>query len=185
MPVRLSRKFGLMARDVTSTFNAWSFNLSDSDKDVFALTGNEVPVSSTEIALPRLILGLAHQTSFGKFSLISELDVNVNSDGRASALISSDKFAVDPSLGFELGYNKLVYLRAGFGNIQRALNSANATSESLEIQPNLGLGVVLGRMKVDYALTNIGSVSGVLVSNIFSLTLDFAPKKRKEPETVE
>jgi hypothetical protein len=174
-----------VARDVTTTFNAWSFNLSDSEKDVFALTGNEIPVSSTEIALPRLILGIAHQTSFGKFTLLSELDVNVNTDGRAAALISSDKLAVDPSLGFELGYNKLVYLRAGFGNIQRVLNSANATSESLEIQPNLGLGVVLGRMRVDYALTNIGSLSGVLVSNIFSLSLDFAPKKSKKPENVE
>ena len=38
-------KFGAMARDVTSTFNAWSFSLDQTTKDVFLQTGNEIPES--------------------------------------------------------------------------------------------------------------------------------------------
>ncbi len=45
--------FGGNFRDVTSTFNAWSFNTSEL-KDVFEMTGNEVPENSLEITLPKL-----------------------------------------------------------------------------------------------------------------------------------
>jgi len=38
--------FGAMARDVTSTFNAWSFSLNEETIDVFAATGNEIPDNS-------------------------------------------------------------------------------------------------------------------------------------------
>ena len=62
--------------------------------------------------------------------------------------------------------NNLVFIRGGIGNIQRIINDVNASQRDLEFQPNLGLGLRLGRLYVDYALTNIGSVSGVLVSNI-------------------
>jgi hypothetical protein len=58
------------------------------------------------------------------------------------------------------------------------LNNVNASEATFEVQPNVGLGLVLGRLKVDYALANVGSVSGVLSSHIFSLTLDFAERKR-------
>ena len=35
-----------MARDVTSTFNAWSFTLDENTVDVFEATGNEIPDNS-------------------------------------------------------------------------------------------------------------------------------------------
>jgi len=79
-------------------------------------------------------------------------------------------------LGIEVGYASRVFLRAGLGNMQTVINQTNTAKRVFEIQPNVGLGLKLGRLKVDYALANIGSVSGVLVSHIFSLGLDFAPK---------
>ena len=42
-------KFAAMARDITTTFNAWTFNLSDDMKDVFLATGNVIPENSVEI----------------------------------------------------------------------------------------------------------------------------------------
>ncbi|HET6225008.1 MAG TPA: hypothetical protein VFF27_01930, partial [Bacteroidia bacterium] len=47
-------KFAAMARDVTSTFNAWSYNLSDATKAVFQTTGNEIPENAVEVTLPKL-----------------------------------------------------------------------------------------------------------------------------------
>ena len=39
-------QMGVMARDVTSTFNAWSYNFTEEEKDVFEETGNEIPENS-------------------------------------------------------------------------------------------------------------------------------------------
>jgi len=37
-------KFGITARDMTSTFNAWSFTFTEREKEVLYLTNNEIPV---------------------------------------------------------------------------------------------------------------------------------------------
>src|SRR6185369_14756307 len=52
--------FGLLGKDVTSTFNGWSYN-TDEFADVFALTNNEIPKSSLEITLPKLILAAGYK----------------------------------------------------------------------------------------------------------------------------
>jgi hypothetical protein len=167
---------GLSARDITTTFNAWSFNLTEEEKRIFQSTGNDIPISSTELTLPRLIFGSAYFSTKGNFSYLAEVDINMSTNGTESGILSGKNINVDPSLGFEVGYMQKVYLRAGLGNMQTVINQTNTAERDFEIQPNVGLGLKLGRLKVDYALANIGSVSGVLVSHIFSLTLDFVPK---------
>jgi hypothetical protein len=164
---------GIAGRDITTTFNSWNFNLTDAERDVFVATGNDIPVSSTETTLPRLIFGIGHSKDNGSVSYLIEADLNVSTNGTQANLFSGQKFAIDPTFGIEIGINKLVYIRGGLGNIQKLLNSDNTTETSIEFQPNVGLGLSLGRLSVDYALTNIGSVSGVLASNIFSVKLDF------------
>lgn len=168
--------FGLSARDITTTFNSWSFNLTEDEKKVFQTTGNEIPVSSTELTLPRLIAGAAYFDTRGNFSYLAEFDLNISTNGTKAGIISGKNLNIDPSLGIEVGYASRVFLRAGLGNMQTVINQTNTAKRVFEIQPNVGLGLKLGRLKVDYALANIGSVSGVLVSHIFSLGLDFAPK---------
>jgi len=177
--------FGLSARDITTTFNTWTFNLTEEEKNVFRDTDNEIPQSSTESTLPRLIVGAAYHGNKNKFSYLIETDLNISTDGRESGVLSGRSISLDPSVGIELGYAKKVFIRAGIGNIQSVLNPDNSTNTSLEFQPNVGMGISLGRIQVDYALTNIGSVSGVLVSHIFSLKLAFAPKSRKTEEIQE
>jgi len=173
--------FGLMAKDITSTFNSWSFNFSEADKQVFQQTGNVIPVSSTEIALPRLILGASYMVKSNSTTVLFESNLNFSTNAQQAGLISSQSLSVDPTFGLEVGMSKKVFVRAGVGNIQRLLNVENTTdSRSLSFQPNVGLGVVLGKIKVDYALTNIGNASDALISHIFSLTLDISPRKREE-----
>jgi len=176
--------FGASARDITTTFNAWSFNLTEDEKITFQQTNNDIPVSSTEITKPRLILGGAYHGNKGKLSYLSELNLNISTDGTQAGLFSGKNIALDPTIGVELGYADRVFLRGGIGNIQSVINPSisDGIERSTEFQPNIGLGLKLGRLKVDYALTNIGSVSGVLVSHIFSVTLNFNARK---VETVE
>ncbi len=171
--------FGLSGRDITTTFNSWVFNLSEQDKEVFAKTGNEIPLSSTESTLPRLIGGVAYHGIKNKISYLIEGDINLSTDGAKAQILSGKNLSISPSFGVEIGYADKVFVRAGIGNIQSVINPANFSNSerSIEFQPNVGLGIKLGRLKVDYALTNIGSVSGVLVSHLFSLTLDFNARK--------
>lgn len=171
--------FGVSIRDVTTTFNAWSFDLSEEDKIVFQQTDNEIPVSSTEISLPRMIAGVALHKKMSSFSYLVEANLNISSNGTEAGIFSGKSFAIDPTFGFEVGYSDRVFVRGGIGNIQSVINPtiADGVERSLEFQPNIGMGLKLGRLKVDYALTNIGSVSSVLVSHIFSVTLNFNAKK--------
>lgn len=176
---------GVMGRDISTTYNSWSFNLSEDEKAVFASTGNSIPVSSTEIALPKIIIGAAFHSNtenyVQKFTYLIEANLNINTDGRASGLINTDRFAIEPTLGAELGYNKILFVRAGVGNMQRLVNDFNADTRSLSVTPSMGLGLKLNRFRIDYALNNIGTQSsetGALYSHIFSLSIDFLPKSK-------
>ena len=172
--------FGAMARDITTTFNAWSFNLTEEEKITFQRTGNEIPVSSTEITLPRLIVGVATHGGSEKFSYLLEANLALSTDGTEAAVFGGRGFNADPTIGLEFGLFQKVFIRGGIGNIQSVINptiDAN-NSREFEFQPNIGMGLKLGKLQVDYALTNIGSVSGVLVSHIFSVKLDFVVKNK-------
>ena len=169
--------FGAVARDVTSTFNAWSFSLSDDEKEVFVTTGNDIPKSSIEVTRPKLILGAARKFAFKKdYNLLASLDLDFTTDGQRNVLVSSKAFNMDPHLGLELEYKKFLYLRGGIGNFQKAKDDINGDSEILTLQPNFGVGLKFGRLNIDYALTDIGNVAQVLYSHIFSLRLDLKPK---------
>jgi len=169
-------KFGVMARDVTSTFNAWNFN-TEKIEDVFQQTDNEIPQNGLEITLPKLILGAAYKTYIKtKFSVAPELNVDVTFDGKRNVLIKSDPISVEPHLGLELGYSDFIFLRGGVGNIQEFKDFDGSTSTSL--QPNFGVGVKIKNVSIDYALTNIGQVGETLYSNIFSLKFGLFKQKK-------
>jgi hypothetical protein len=160
-------RFALMARDITNTYNSWSYTLDDATRDVFVATGNELPENGLEITLPRFVLGAAYSTNFNKVTLTGEINASLSTDGRRNTLISAEPVSIDPLLGVEAGYQNIVFLRAGLGNIQK-IKTFRGTEE-FTIQPNIGVGVKLGNFFIDYALTDIGDQSDALYSNVFSL----------------
>jgi hypothetical protein len=170
-------RFGAMAKDITSTFNAWSYTLSDKTKEVFTLTGNEIPQNSLEVTLPRLILGAGREFQIKKISLLAEVNALLTTDGKRNVLISANPVSVDPSLGLEASYNKVIFLRLGAGNVQRVKNFDG--SDAMTFQPNLGIGLRIKNLQLDYALSDIGNVSDVLYSNVFSLKLDIFKSEKK------
>jgi len=169
-------KFGLMARDVTSTFNAWNFTLSQQVIDVFNATGNVIPNNSLEITLPKVILGLAREIKIStRFNFLGELDFDLSTDGKRNVLITGDPVSIDPHLGIEVGYNHLIFLRAGVGNFQKVTDIVG--NDKISYQPNFGIGVHFKGVTLDYALTDIGNQSEALYSNIFSLRFDINKRK--------
>ncbi len=164
-------KFGLMARDVTSTFNAWSFSLSQETIDVFNATGNEIPENSLEITLPKAILGIGKEVKISnKFNILGEIDFDFSTDGKRNVLITGDPVSIDPHMGVEVGYDKMIFLRAGVGNFQKVTDILN--NDKISYQPNFGVGIQFRGIAIDYALSDIGNQSEALYSNIFSLRFD-------------
>jgi hypothetical protein len=169
-------KFAAMARDVTSTFNAWSFNLSDQMKSTFIATGNVIPTSSVEITLPKLLLGTARKFELPKkMSILTELDLDATFDGKRNVLIKSKAVSLDPHFGLEIAYSNFVFLRAGVGNYQTYTDAIGKKIKT--IQPNIGIGVRIKAFTIDYALTDIGDQSVALYSNVFSLKLNLNKKQ--------
>lgn len=166
-------QYGLMLRDVTTTFNSWSFDEDEFDtiKDAIPGQNQEIP-ESNEITIPKAQLGVARYFELNEqFNLLAEVDLNL-SFAETNDIISSSFVSITPALGFQLDYDKVVFLRAGVGNFQNELQFDN--TEDLSIQPNFGVGFKIKGIQIDYALTNIGSVGNALYSNIFSIKVDFS-----------
>ncbi len=162
--------FAIMARDITSTFNAWSFTLSDRVKEVFTLTGNEIPQNSLEITLPQWIIGVNRkEVLWEKFSIAGEINLINTFDKMRNTLIKSNTWSLSPYTGFEIGFNEFIFIRAGIGNFQKVKEAR--TLDKWVAQPNFGIGVKIKSFSIDYALSNITQSVG-LYSNVFSLKMD-------------
>jgi hypothetical protein len=174
-------RFGLVARDATSTFNAWIFNLSQDMQQVFLATGNDLPSNGLELSLPRFIVGAAFTHPIGSeekgFSFMTEIDVDITTDGRRNVLISGNPLSVDPHCGLMLGYKNLVKLRAGVSSLQKYQSFDGV--DSWGFQPNLGLGIGLKSFNLDYAFTRLGAAEAGYYTHIFSLKLNLSQPKKK------
>jgi hypothetical protein len=175
-------KLGLAARDLTTTFNAWSFNFTEREKEVLYLTNNDIPVKSTELTAPRLIAGAAYDFRISKdVSLLAEANVDFTFDGKRNVLVSADPVSIDPRLGLELGYKQVIFLRAGIYNFQQALADGDTLNQKKVwiYQPSMGVGFKLKHIGIDYAFTNLANQSNPLYTHIFSLRLNLVKTKKK------
>lgn len=172
---------GVLLRDGTSTFNAWSYRLTDEIIDVFQQTGNEIPQNEIELTMPALLLGGAKYVDFGKgFNATFALSLDCTFDGKRNTLLRTDVMSFDPHFGMEFGYKNIVALRAGIGNFQQELDFDNKKKTTLQI--NLGLGVCIKNLvTIDYAFTDLGNLSIAQYSHIISLkvAIDHFKKQQK------
>lgn len=167
-------QFGLMARDITTTFNAWKI-----DDDIFdietaedntALEQQEIP-EKQEVTIPSVQAGIHRLFELKRnFHLGVEGDVNARFT-QTNDVLTTSFLSLSPSLGMEFNYNNIIFLRGGVGNFQN-IEQFNGSDE-LSYQPNFGVGFSYKGITVDYALTDIGDQSASIYSNIFSLTIDW------------
>ena len=166
---------GLMVKDLTGTFNAWSHN-SELLVDVYAQTGNIIPDNSIEVTLPRAILGAYKKWYYKQsFSLMATLDVDFTFDGKRNTIVKSSAVSIDPHGGVEIGYESKFFLRLGAGQFQDIKNFDGSTYKTF--QPNFGIGIALKNVAIDYALTDIGDQAQSPYSHVVSLKAGFNDKK--------
>jgi len=177
-PAQSVWRFGANLRNVTTTINAWSFNFSDRERDVLAATNNEIPINSVEITRPELLLGAARLFTINTdLTGLVEMDWLITTDGKRNTFISSNPFSIDPRIGAELGYKGLVYLRTGFNNIQRITADDANGNTSLSIQPNIGVGINVKAVTIDYAFTGLNNTDTGFFSHVFSIRLNWKAVK--------
>jgi hypothetical protein len=174
-------QFGLMARDVTSTFNAWMFSLDAETKEIFYKTDNVIPENGLELTLPRFIFGAYRKINLGQKGIYgaSELDFDLTTDGKRNTLIKGNTFSIDPHMGIEFGFKSFVAVRMGISNIQKVKDFDD--TQHLNVQPNIGIGLAYKSFYLDYAFTDVGNSSVALYSHIISLRIKL---KKPEPQTV-
>jgi len=176
-------KIGVVAKDVTTTFNAWSFSIDQQMREVFYMTQNEIPTKSTELTAPQLILGGSYNFRLGrKLSLLAEADLDVTFDGRRNTVISSNPISIDPKLGLELNYKDVFFVRGGINNFQQALDDKDTTNQRKIwiYQPSVGAGFKVGDVQIDYAFVNLANQSYPLYTHVFSLRVDLKKKGNKK-----
>jgi hypothetical protein len=166
-------KFGVMARDITTTYNTWSIDEEKFEQISGAVEGqNQELPETTEITIPKLEFGMSKKWIFNyDYSLLAAANLNVRFEEN-NDIFSTSFASINPALGFEFGYTDLVFLRGGVGNFQNERQIDN--SENLTFQPNFGVGFKYKGIQIDYAFTDIGDQSAALYSNVFSLKIDFS-----------
>jgi len=171
--------FGVTIRDITSTFNSWSYTFTEEQEQVLLQTNNFIPVKSLEITLPRILFGASKKFDWNKIGLQTELDLDITTDGKRNAFIKTNLLSVDPHIGLEGSYElkedkNVVYLRAGIGNIQKESDDNGKIRTT--IQPSIGAGIKLNLVKIDYAFTDVGNASSALYSHVFSINFSIYQK---------
>ncbi|MEO0733607.1 MAG: hypothetical protein AAFZ52_12295 [Bacteroidota bacterium] len=169
--------FAFLGRDITTTFNAWSFSFTDEERTTLDLTGNDTPIDDVETTRPTFILAAARRFALAKnIGLTAELDLIATTDGKRNTLLSADPVSVDPAFGLEADYGGFIYVRAGMSQLQRIEDFDQ--QERLNSRPAIGLGLKVGQLHVDYAYTDLGEDDGrSTYSHIVSLRLGIRPRE--------
>jgi len=140
---QLERKdwtFALLARDITTTFNAWSISFTEEEATTLQLTNNNVPINRVETTNPTIILAANR-----RFNLTEKIDLTAELD----LIISADPISIDPAFGLEAAYSDFIFVRAGVSQLQRIQDFDQI--ERLNSRPSLGLG-----LKVAHCFFTVG-----------------------------
>ena len=167
-------------KDLTTTFNAWSFKFTEKEKEILYLTRNDIPVYSTELTAPRLSLGGSYDVSLGaSVTLKPALDLDFTFGGRRNTLVSSRMVNVDPHLGLQANIKDVFFVRGGIANFQQALADGDTLNQKKVwiYQPSIGAGFVINNVTIDYAFSNLANQANPLYSHIFSLRIDLGKKQ--------
>ncbi len=176
-------KVGVVAKDVTTTFNAWSYNINEAMREVFYETQNEIPGKNIELTAPQLMLGGSYNFKLSrKLSLLTEADLDVTFDGRRNTVISTKPVSIDPRLGLELSLKDVFFVRAGVNNFQKVLDDRDTLNQRKIwiYQPSVGAGFKVGEVQIDYAFVNLANQSYPLYTHVFSLKIDLRRKGQKK-----
>ncbi|MEO7523469.1 MAG: PorV/PorQ family protein [Ferruginibacter sp.] len=174
---------GLVVRDLTTTYNAWAFKFTEREKQVLYLTNNDIPIKSTELTAPRIVLGAGYNFRISKsLNLLAEANADLTFDGKRNTIVSSNAVSVDPHLGLEAGIKDVFFVRAGITNFQQALADEDTLNQKKVwiYQPSLGAGFKIKNFSFDYAFTNLANQNNPLYTHVFSIRFNIVNAKKNK-----
>jgi len=153
-------------RDATSTFNAWRYD-TELLRTAFIQSGNTLPSNGLEITAPSLVLGGSFLIGdVEEIAVAPSLDLVTTFDGNRNTLISSGFASISPRIGVEGSFKEIVYLRGGLTRFQRITDIEG--DKSLVLAPTAGIGLQYKGVRLDYAITDLGTASQGQFSNVIS-----------------
>ncbi len=168
---------GLNYRDVTGTFNAWTFN-TETFEEAFKQSGQEIPQNNVEVTLPSLRMGAGYGLKFfyNKLWITPALELDVFFDGKRNVVVNAGRMSLDPKAGLEVGYRELVFLRGGVMNIQEVRDDRGRRVWTAA--PTVGAGFSFApftklKLSIDYTLSNLTGFSANLYAHLVSLRFGF------------
>jgi hypothetical protein len=172
--------FGIVARDLTTTFNAWTFKFTEQEKEVLYLTNNNIPVKSSELTAPRISVGGGYGFPLSKsVTLTPEASLDITFDGKRNTVFSSNPISADPHLGLEASVKNVFFIRGGITNFQKALADGDTLNQKKVwiYQPSAGAGFKIKNVMIDYAFTNLANQSNPLYTHIFSVRVNLIKRE--------
>jgi hypothetical protein len=170
--IRDKWSYGLMLKDITTTFNSWNFDQDKLEQIQNAIPGeNQQAPDKNELSLPKAHLGITRDWALNRdISLAASVEMHMRFT-RTEDIVSTDFISFSTALGLKADYMKFVFLRLGVNNIQNTYLYDDTRAVSW--QPNVGAGFLYKGIQVDYALTNIASTGNAMYSHVFSMKIDF------------
>ncbi len=164
--------YGLMLRDVTTTFNSWNIDEDKLQQIQEAIPGeNQSVPEKLELSLPKAQLGISRHWGLTKdISMDSSLELHMRFS-KTQDLVHSDFVSFSPALGLQADYMNIAFVRLGVNNMQQVVLYDD--TQSISWQPNMGAGFRYRGVQIDYALTNLASLGNALYSHVFSIKIDF------------
>ena len=172
--------FGLMVKDITTTFNVWNYDL-EKFREGLLIANNDIPLQAFEYTKPKFILGIGKEIQIkDRTSLLLETNFAINTDGARNTAFRFNNTSIDPTVGIEFDFAKKLFVRGGISNIQQTF-LMDSTRSNWVFQPSAGVGFNLKNLTFDYAI-NIGTASDAYYSNIISMKLDFNRSKSRKKQ---
>ena len=159
---------GVNLMDITTMMKLWSVNqdelqqLADSFQD-------DIPQGVNERVPPTVKFGLSHFFDFGDITFMAGADTDLRFEGRRAYYYNIGDMSIEPHVGGELGYQDLVFIRAG-------VTDFNTDPEgNFYASPTLGAGLKIGSVYLDYGFAGFGGIATDLgFTHRLSLKVDFA-----------
>ncbi|MEX2395367.1 MAG: hypothetical protein WD491_00005, partial [Balneolales bacterium] len=148
-------KFGVNLMDITTMMKLWTVNadelqqLADSFQD-------EIPEGVNERVPPTIKLGASQFFDFGDITLLAGLDTDLRFEGRRAYYINMGDISIEPHVGGELGYQDLVFLRAGVTDFNTDPDG------NFYVSPTVGAGIRIGSVYLDYGFASFSGISSDL-----------------------
>ncbi len=166
-------RYGAMLRDAITTVNFWTINQKELSAVVNGEEFNPAPKDKMELTMPKLNAGLGRTFELNRdFTLAPEAGLNIEF-AKTAALVSTDFASITPYVGAELGYDKMIFVRAGVNRFQ-SITDIESQKRGVSFQPGAGIGIKYKGLTLDYAISNSGLGGSNFYSNFFSLKLDMA-----------